>query len=247
VRRLFAVAALLASLFPGAAGGESLVSTLSDDDVEITSNFIGEQIVVFGAVRGAPETGDPGYEVAIVVEGPDQDVIVRRKERLLGVWANRASHELDRVPSFYVMHLSDNFRRDALPQYRLGVGSLPFAQSAAQDPSARDFAEALVALKSARGLYVEREDAVAFLAPNVFRTNFFLPSSIPTGEYRVSVYLFRNAALLAGRTEKLTIEKGGFSERIARAADAEPFFYGLFCVALAVFTGWLAGIVFRRP
>ena len=44
-----------------------------------------------------------------MVQGPDQDVVVRRKERLLGIWANRASREFDRVPSYYVMHLSENF------------------------------------------------------------------------------------------------------------------------------------------
>jgi hypothetical protein len=53
--------------------------------------------------------------------------------------------------------------------------------------------------------------------------------------------------LLAGETETLTIVKGGFSERIARAALDFPLSYGLVCVILAVFTGWLAGVVFRRP
>ena len=38
-----------------------------------------------------------------------QDVIVRRKGRVLGVWANRASREFESVPSYYVMHLSEGF------------------------------------------------------------------------------------------------------------------------------------------
>ena len=80
----------------------------------------------------------------------------------------------------------------------------------------------MIGLKSARGLYVERRNEVEFLAPNVFRTTFFLPSDIPTGEYRVSVYLFRDDAFLAGETQMLRIEKSGFSERIARAAVDKP-------------------------
>jgi uncharacterized protein (TIGR02186 family) len=80
----------------------------------------------------------------------------------------------------------------------------------------------------------------------VFRTTFFLPSDIPTGEYRVSVYLFRSEAFLAGATQTLNIAKGGFSERVARAALDLPFAYGMVCVVLAVFTGWLAGVMFRR-
>lgn len=243
------LAFLVAASATGAARGESLVSTLSDDAVEITSNFTGERIVVFGAVRGAPE-GDPGYEVAVVVQGPPQDVVVREKDRILGIWANRTSREFDGVPSYYVMHLSENFSAALSPadlmQYRLGVPSLDFVQQSNQEPLAARFAKAFVGLKMQRGLYAERKREVQFLAPNVFRTTFFLPSDIPTGNYRVSVYLFRGEALLAGATDELTIMKGGFSERIARAALDLPLPYGLACVALAIFTGWLAGLVFRR-
>jgi uncharacterized protein (TIGR02186 family) len=247
--RLVGVVLCWATL-PSAALAESLIFTLSDDAVEITSSFTGERIVVFGAVRGTPEV-EPSYEVAVVVQGPDQDVIVRRKERVLGIWANRTAREFKNVPSYYVMHLSENFSRaldpSRLGEYRLGVTSLPFVQESTAETTAQLFAKALVDLKVERGLYVERKRAVELLAPNVFRTTFFLPSDIPTGEYRVSVYLFRDETFLAGQTETLSIAKGGFSERIARAAIELPLYYGLVCVALALFTGWLAGVIFRRP
>ena len=245
-----AILALWVTLFPSATSAESLISTLSDDAVEITSSFTGEQIVVFGAVRGTPEL-NTAYQVAVVVQGPDQDVVVRKKERLLGIWANRTSREFERVPSYYVMHLSENFSATLTPadlvQYRLGVSSLPFVQEANSEATAQRFALALVGLKSMRGLFAERKREVEFLAPNVFRTTFFLPSDIPTGEYRVSVYLFRDGGFLAGATEVLSIAKGGFSQRIARAALDFPLAYGLVCVALAIFTGWFAGVIFRRP
>jgi uncharacterized protein (TIGR02186 family) len=247
VRRL---ALLLIALFPCGASAESLISTLSDDAVEITSNFTGEQIVVFGAVRGIPADNST-YQVAVVVQGPDQDVVVRRKERFLGIWLNRTSREFVSVPSYYVMHLSENFSNTLTPadliQYRLGVSSLPFVLDSGTDATAQRFASALIGIKNARGLFAERKREVEFLAPNVFRTTFFLPSDIPTGEYRVSVYLFRDQAFLAGQTQMLSIAKGGYSEWIARAALDFPFSYGVVCVALALFTGWFAGVIFRRP
>jgi uncharacterized protein (TIGR02186 family) len=233
----------------GTAAAESLVSTLSDDAVEITSNFAGEQIVVFGAIRDGSED-DPDYQIAVVVEGPSQDVVVRRRQRFLGVWLNLAAREFESVPSYYVMHLSENLAAAdpaALAQYRLGLESLPFVREAAADPGTTRFAEALIELRSAGALYAERGDAITFLAPNVFRTTFFLPSDVPTGDYRVSVYLFRNEGFLAGATETLRVEKGGFSQRIAEAADQQALPYGLVCVALALFTGWFAGVIFRRP
>ena len=250
MRRDLFLLALLAAFLPKGAGAESLVSTLSDNAVEITSNFTGEQIVVFGAVQD-PAEGNPDYEVAIVVQGPPQDLVVRRKERVLGVWANRTSREFEEVPSYYVMHLSENFGEPGAPaeldQYRLGVTSLPFVQDAAAETTAELFAEAVVDLRAARGLFVERRNEVEFLAPGVFRTTFFLPSDIPTGEYRVNVYLFRDGGFLAGQAQTLLIEKGGFSARIARYADRYPLLYGIAAVALAVLTGWFAGMIFRRP
>lgn len=242
-------AAFCAMLLPVPAAAESLISTLSDSSVEITSNFTGEQIVVFGAVRGIP-SDDTAYQVAVVVEGPPQDIVVRQKQRVLGIWANRDSREFTTVPSYYVMNLSENFsstlNRSDLAQYRLGLASLSFVHDSGGDPAAQRFASALIGLKSAHGLFAERRRDVRFLAPNVFRTTFFLPSDIPTGDYRVSVYLFRGTAFLAGQTQMLTIEKGGYSEQIARASIDYPLLYGLACVALALFTGWLAGVVFRR-
>jgi uncharacterized protein (TIGR02186 family) len=249
IRTAFAVP-LLAVALAQPARAESLVSTLSESAVEITSNFTGERIVVFGAIRGVPDD-EPDYEVAVVVEGPPQELVVRRKERILGIWTNRTARDFHSVPSYYVMHLSENLGAAATPallqEYRLGVGSLPFVQESASETTAQTFAEALVALKVDRGLYLERTREVEFIAPNVFRTTFFLPSEIPTGEYRVSVYLFRGETFLAGQAKTLSIAKGGFSERIARAANDYPLPYGIFCVALAVFTGWLAGVIFRRP
>lgn len=249
MRGLLRAFGLLVAMLPGAALAESLVSTLSDDAVSITSNFTGERIVVFGAVRGGPED-EKGYEVAVVVQGPDQDVIVRQKQRILGIWANLTSREFAAVPSYYVMHLSENFGTAVTPEqlkeFRLGLQSLPFVTEAAAEATAERLAEALIGLKEEQALYTERDADVHFLAPNVFRTTFFLPSDIPTGDYRVSVYLFRDEALLAGQTQILSIAKGGFSQRVARAAIDYPLYYGLTCVVLAIFTGWLAGVIFRR-
>ena len=112
--RALAAAILLMALGAGQARAESLVATLSDAAVEITSSFTGEQIVVFGAIDGATESPEP-YQIAVVVQGPDQDVTVRHKERFLGIWANRGTRNFPHVPSYYVMHLNDDFSDDPAP------------------------------------------------------------------------------------------------------------------------------------
>ncbi len=246
-RALMLVALLLSA---PAARAEGLVSTLSDEAVEINSSFAGSRIVVFGAVEGAPPAASD-YEVAVVVAGPPQDLVARRKSRLFGIWANRDSREFDDVPSYYVVHFSENLSREAsmerLEQFRLGIRNLPFVQEVAASRASTDFADAVLRLKEARGLYVERPAAVEFLSPQVFRTTFFLPANVPTGEYRIAVYLFRNEAFLAGQTQTLVVEKSGLNDQIAQFSEDQPLVYGLVTVVLALFTGWLAGVIFRRP
>ena len=257
--------ALAVLVVPGRdAAAEQLVSTLSDAGIEINSSFTGEQIVVFGAITdGAVVVGgtseDPGagdgqppvsdYEVAVIVRGPEEELVARRKDRILGLWVNAASHSFFGVPTYYVAHMSENLAQAAPPQllqqYKLGLANLNFVRSA-YEPEDRAFADAVIQIRKNERLYFEDSDAVIFLAPGVFRTTFELPTIIPVGTYRVSVFVFRQEKLIAARTENLVITKTGISDQIARFARAYGLIYGLLTVALAVATGWFAGVVFRR-
>lgn len=249
LRRLLVVMILCAA--PAALRADTLVSTLSDDVIEITSQFVGSRIVVFGAVREIePQASPADYQIAVVVEGPSTALVTRRRERVLGVWANTESRRFFAVPSYYVVHLSPNLdpaaSQDLLRRFRLGLESLDFFHNAVVRGDG-PFAEAIIEERSRRGLYEERQNAVRMLAPEVFRTTFFLPPEIPLGNYRVSVHLFRDGAFMASRVQNLLVLKTGFSDRLARFADEWALPYGLLTVALGLFTGWFAGFIFRRP
>jgi uncharacterized protein (TIGR02186 family) len=250
VRRQLALAVFLVGLAPGASCADTLVTSLSDNAIEITSSFAGSRIVVFGAIRDAERRETPDYQIAVVVEGPSTAVVTRRKERVLGVWMNTDSRRFFAVPSYYVVHLSENLHpaasEELLSQFRLGLESLDFVHNAMVSGDG-PFAEAVIEQRQRNGLYEERENAVELLAPDVFRTTFYLPSEIPLGNYRVSVYLFRDGAFVGSRVQNMLVLKTGFSDRLARFADEWALPYGLLTVALGLFTGWFAGFIFRRP
>ena len=42
------------------------------------------------------------------------------------------------------------------------------------------------------------------------------------------------------------ILKGGFERRVYQFAQNDSFLYGIFCVLLALLTGWLGRVVFRK-
>ncbi len=87
---------------------------LSTDTIYITSDFSGAVLTVFGTVTGASGVSDAWkapMPSAVTLEGPRQTAVVRKKNRVLGIWINTHSEELRNVPLSY---LDRHFRPDRL-------------------------------------------------------------------------------------------------------------------------------------
>ena len=63
---------------------ENLVSGVSQDLIQITSNYTGSDIVVFGAVERQEKAA--GRDIVVVVRGPDTGLTVRRRDRVAGIF-----------------------------------------------------------------------------------------------------------------------------------------------------------------
>jgi uncharacterized protein (TIGR02186 family) len=126
MRRALILAFLLAA---SPASAEQLVSGISQDLIQITSNYTGSDIVVFGAVEGTPNTEERApRDVVVVVRGPDADITVRRRDRVAGVWINHDAAKLSGMPSYYFLAstrpLSAIAPPDALTHYNIGLQNL---------------------------------------------------------------------------------------------------------------------------
>ena len=122
MRALLLVLGFALSLAP-AAKAEPLVADLSESVVKITTGFTGTKVLLFGAIK---EQG----KIVVVVEGPRHSLTVRRKQRVAGIWVNRAEVQFDDVPSFYQVLSSDPLE-EWLPLrtrdlYQIGVEYLRF-------------------------------------------------------------------------------------------------------------------------
>ena len=60
-----------------------IVADLSQENVEISTDFLGAKILLFGAYDG--RVGD---DIIVVVTGPKGLVTIQKKEKVLGVWVN---------------------------------------------------------------------------------------------------------------------------------------------------------------
>ncbi|KMO32929.1 membrane protein [Methylobacterium tarhaniae] len=245
---------LLFALAAGSARAESLVVSLSFNRLAVTSTYTGTSVAVFGAIErdGQAAARSGAYDVVVTIRGPRQALTVREKEALGPVWVNRAQQKFAEVPSFLavlssrpVPELADEATRRRL---RLGLGAIvaaPDLTLAAPTPD-DPFREALLRLRRRERLFAESEAGVRFLSPTVFRATAPLPATAPVGAYDVEVVLLAGGVPLARHQGRFDLVKSGVEQGIATFARDWSMAYGLAVGALALISGWLASVIFRR-
>jgi uncharacterized protein (TIGR02186 family) len=235
-------AALLLLLLALPARAQELVADLSQRRIDITTGFSGAEVLVFGAIEGE---GD----VVVVVRGPPQDMVLRRRERQAGIWVNGAEARFDQVPSFYAV-ASTRPLWQILPEAerrlnRVGVAALPIApRGGGSDPEA--FRLAFMGLKDAGQLYTENDPPAELVAGRLFSARMNFPATVVTGTYRIETMLVRAGRVTAQRHLSLEVRRVGVGAELWRIAHEWSLLYGIGAVLAAALAGWLGSLVFRR-
>lgn len=233
---------------------ESIQIGLSTDRVTITSDFSGADLTIFGAIDNvdAQVSRLAGYDVIVVLEGPARPVVVWRRARVLGVWMNVQSESFRNVPLSYSVAttrvLQDITDQVSYRQLSLGASYI-YLEPEDRDGDARTIAEFTAALrerKLAAELYSENIGGVRFLSQTLFRATVRLPPNVPVGTHKARAFLFKNGRFVKETSANLAIVKAGFEQTVYRTAHDRSLLYGIFAVVLAMITGWLGRIVFRR-
>lgn len=240
----------------GPATAERLVVSLSNHRVAVTSNFVGEELVLFGTIEPNPITSPlrPPYDLVVTVTGPRQTLRTRRKQRMLGIWVNTDSREFVSVPSYLAVlsnrPVSNIANQDTLRRLQVGLDNFLLPQRIGVDvaDTVRDdpFRRAFVRLQTQQGLYHESGTAVTFLTPTVFRAAIPMPAAVPTGSYGINVELFAGGVLVARTNSALEVIKTGFEQYVADAARDYGLLYGMATALMALLIGWFASVVFAR-
>jgi len=252
-KALLALAVLILTASAGRA--ERLVVSLSNQNVAVTSSFVGETLVLFGTIEpDAGKTLRPAYDLVLTVAGPPESLRTRRKERVLGIWVNVDTREFVSVPS-YLAILSNRpvqsiAATERLRRLQIGMANTiltqhigpDFADTVTNDP----VREAFVRLKQQQGLYRQVSDGVLFLTATVFRAAIPIPANVATGIYTIDAKLLADGQLIARTSTPLEVTKTGFEQYVAEAAQNNGFLYGLTTTAMALMIGWFATVVFRR-
>ena len=54
---------------------------LSDQEIEIQTNFNGKEVIIFGLT-------EPGFDTLLTIRGPEEYKKLQKKERIFGLWMN---------------------------------------------------------------------------------------------------------------------------------------------------------------
>lgn len=253
MRHLLACMTLLLALaLPATAPrAQDIVADLSQRTVAITANFDGSEIIIFGAIRrDAPLSQLGPVEVLIAISGPSEPVIVRRKDRVAGIWINTDAVEVDAAPSFYAIATSgplteilsdteDLRHKISIPRAIRAVG----VPEDVQDVPA--FLDALMRIRTDAELYRVEESAINLQEHTLFRTRIALPANLTEGDYAVRIFLTRDREIVAQETATVAVRKVGLERFIYRLAHDRPLIYGLMSLTIAIAAGWSASAVFR--
>ncbi|CUX80602.1 MAG: putative transmembrane protein [Roseibaca calidilacus] len=247
--RVLALVVWLLCLTPAQAQ-EEVVAGLSQNSVALTVNFVGSDILIFGAVRRDGTIPDGPLDVVVTVEGPPQEATIWRKARRAGIWVNTESQNVRAAPSFYAVAstapLTDILSPEADLDYRISTRLAIFeARSGGDvtDPAA--FTEALIRIRTDEGLYQEGQTAVALERDTLFTTRITLPKNIVEGSYVARIFLLRDGAVVDEHETFIEVRKAVLERWLYSLAYDQPAIYGLLSLFVAAFFGWGASALFR--
>lgn len=245
---------LLAILAPALVGASKpvLVPDVSARSIEIRYSFTGAQLLLFGAILypgGRVPTDDA--DIAIVVKGPVEPVVVREKQQIAGIWMNADSHRFRSAPSFYAIASSRPIgelvdeRTAAI--YELGLGNLQLSPGGGALPEKEQrFEKGLLDLRRRQGLYSENPKGVEISEGVLYRARIDIPSQVPVGTYTAETFLIDDKRVIAAATREIEIGKSGFERFVALAARRHSFLYGLAAMLMSLALGYAAAWAFAR-
>lgn len=245
-RTITGVLLVVALIVHPARSEEALVADISRHLIAITTAFVGTTVVLFG-------TSDGEHDIAVTIHGPREDHVVRRKARVAGIWVNRDELTFKDVPAFYAVASSGPLARiarpDVMARHELGLEHLrldPLHAETMDIGGITAFRDALIRNKQRQDLYSEEPGVVRFIGPRLFRTSIEFPANVPPGIYQVQVFELKEGQVTDAQRSTLVISKVGFEADIFDFAQQRSALYGLVAIALALASGWLAGVIFRR-
>ena len=77
---------------------------ISDQEIEIQTNFKGKEVIIFGLT-------EPGLETILTIKGPDEYKKLQKKEKFFGIWINNNKIIYRNLPSIFFIASSSEINQ----------------------------------------------------------------------------------------------------------------------------------------
>jgi uncharacterized protein (TIGR02186 family) len=226
------------------AHAKPLISGLSNNKILIDARFSGTKLFLFGARNTA---GD----IVVVIRGPEKKYVVRKKERIAGIWLNKKQMNFNDVYSFYSVYstksIEDLKNNLTYKNLLIGIENVPLEYSGKiYLEEIGDFRDAILKNRFEDNLYDKDIKKINFMGDTLFKTELTFPKKIPHGLYHVEIYLIDDKELVGVQTIPVVVKRAGFEAFVYDAAHEHTVYYALFCILAAIVAGWVASAIFWK-
>ena len=204
--------------------------SLDEFDIEINSNFLGKEVVLFG-------NKDKESSIIFIFEGEDKEAKLTTKVKEGYLWINK-TQSLNNQPSFFAIFTTP---KKTLNEIFL-LSTLKDKHPLISNPSLRLY-EIRKAMKS-KNLYIEEE--LENLNGNLFLKKFLIPDNISPGNIKVYMYELKNNQIIKMSSKNLIIKKGGISFKLEELLKKESFIYVFILIVISLLLSLLTNLIFRR-
>ena len=204
--------------------------SLDQFDIEINSNFLGKEVVLFG-------NKDKDIDIIFIFEGESKEAELVTKVKEGFLWINDTK-ELNNQPSFFAIFSSP---KKALNEIFL-FSSLKERHLLIRSPSV-ELHKIRKAMK-VKNLYIEEE--LKSLNGNLFLKKFLIPDNISPGNIKVYMYEIKNNKIISMTSKNLQIKKGGLSFKLERMLKTESLVYVIILIVISLLLSLVTNLIFRR-
>ena len=204
--------------------------SLDQFDIEINSNFLGKEVVLFG-------NKDKDIDIIFIFEGESKEAELVTKVKEGFLWINETK-ELNNQPSFFAIFSSP---KKALNEIFL-FSSLKERHLLISNPSV-ELHKIRKAMK-VKNLYIEEE--LNSLNGNLFLKKFLIPDNISPGNIKVYMYEIKNNKIISMTSKNLQIKKGGLSFKLERMLKTESLVYVIILIVISLLLSLVTNLIFRR-
>ena len=218
---------------------------LSEDNIELKTDFKGKEIIIFGLLKD-------DHETLLTIKGPPSKMRIQKKERYFGIWVNNQYVTYSNIPSLFFLSASKKIN-EILPEsilinedlsFEKILNNKTFNQNFIFKNDQEDWNNNFVRIKKEQSFY--KSFKMKKVKDKLFQTSVFFPPNTIPGIYNVNIYYIRNNTIMSNDQKKIVIKKSGIGSKIFDFANNNAATYGVFVVIFSIFSGFIAATLFRR-